>query len=229
MPLMLLLVALASAVLATPAEASRWGWPVSGRSLAERFHFDARRPFAPGGSRGVTFAATPGADVRAVCAGRIAFAGDLPAMGKGVTIRCGRLAATEIGVADLAVRRGGHVRRGDRLGVLAAGGMLHLGARIAAQARGYRDPLALLGDGRGPLGHPLGTAPRGRGLRPLAAPIPARRPGPEPLGVSPLMLAATWLGLGLFAGAIGAGIGVRTVRRSRRVEASARAGLPGTR
>ena len=127
------------------------------------------------------------------------------------------------------MRRGGHVRRGDRLGALAAGGMLHLGARVAAQPRGYRDPLALLAGGRGPLDHPLGTAPRGRGLRPVAAPIPARGPGPARLAVSPLLLAATWLGLGLFAAAIGAGIGVRTVRRSRRAEASARAGLPGTR
>jgi murein DD-endopeptidase MepM/ murein hydrolase activator NlpD len=167
-----------------PAPRGAWRWPVRGRVVGF-FHLTRRRPFARGQRRGIDIAATPGAPVLAACAGRVRFAGALPARGLAVALRCGRLVATEIGLARLAVRRGARVRPGAVVGALGAGGVLRLGARRSGARLGYLDPLGLLREPR-PLAPPaLGPAPRAR-LPRLAPPPPWRlRPAARRVPAAP--------------------------------------------
>jgi murein DD-endopeptidase MepM/ murein hydrolase activator NlpD len=198
---------------ASTSEHGRWRRPLIAGALAGSFSFDPAAPYAGGRRRGIDLRGRPGAPVLAACGGVVTHAGAVPRMGIGVTIRCGALVATELGLARAAVRRGAAVRAGALVGRLGARGMLRLGARRAARRHGYVDPLVLL-DGRAVV--PTRAPP--------AAPPPARRPPPAGVrrtsrpgrdpaaaGASPVSWPA-WAGLALVA----AGAGGTTLGRRRR-------------
>ncbi|HEX6618984.1 MAG TPA: peptidoglycan DD-metalloendopeptidase family protein [Solirubrobacteraceae bacterium] len=157
------------------AGATGWRWPLRG-PVVGAFHVSPRAPFARGQRRGIDLSARPGAVVRAACPGRVTFTGALPHRGLAVSVRCGPLTATYLGLGRLATRTGSRVAPGDVLGTLGATGRLRLGARRLSDRRGYVDPLELLADGTPPLPH-LGPAPRALRRRPL----PPTRPAPRPI------------------------------------------------
>ncbi len=154
-----------------------WRWPLRG-PVVGAFHLSPAAPFARGQRRGIVVSGRPGALVRAACPGRVTFTGALPHRGLAVTVRCGRLMATYLGLGRLATHARSRVARGDVLGTLGASGRLRLGARRAFDRRGYVDPRLLLVDGPPPLRfhptHPAPRAPRGR-------PLPPTRPAPRPI------------------------------------------------
>jgi murein DD-endopeptidase MepM/ murein hydrolase activator NlpD len=157
------------------AGATSWRWPLRG-PVVGAFHLSPRAPFARGQRRGIDVAAHPGEVVRAACPGRVTFTGALPHHGLAVSMRCGSLMATYLGLGRLATHTRADVDRGDPLGTLGPTGRLRLGARRVADRRGYVDPLALLADGAPPL-PPLGPAPRALRRRPF----PPTRPAPRPI------------------------------------------------
>jgi murein DD-endopeptidase MepM/ murein hydrolase activator NlpD len=236
---LLLLLALAGAALvlllrAGPAGAAEraspgaWRWPVPGE-IVHVFDYSRARPFAAGARRGIDLAGAPGTRVGAACTGRVAYAGRVPSFGRGVTVRCGGLVATHLGLGRVTVRRGAVVAAGAGLGALGAGGRLRLGARRAADRFGYVDPQALLGDA--PAGGPSPVVPLGRAPRAPVAPavrpavrVPARpvpRPRPvapgERVSASPAPIpAAAWAGLVLLGAGLPLGGLVRRDRRRRR-------------
>src|SRR4051794_4558708 len=139
----------------------RWRWPVESRTLAGRFAYSPRHPFATAQRRGLDIATAPGATVRSACGGRVTFAGPVPGgRGRGVTVRCGALVATHLGLGRLAVRRGSRVAPGARIGAVGPAGRLRLGARVPAERLGYVDPLRPLREERPPA-PPLRRSPRG--------------------------------------------------------------------
>jgi hypothetical protein len=177
--------------------------------------------------------------VRAACGGRVTFAGRLPGDHRaGVTVRCGPLAATHLGLAGLLVRGGAVVVPGAPLGT-AASRMVRLGARRAGERHGYLDPLTLLAAGasrRPVLVPPLGRAPEGRLLAraPRAAPsgrlarAPARPPAPTRASDRvPAVSDVAWLGLALLA--LGVPASATTLVRRRRPAARRRRGRTGLR
>lgn len=225
---MLLLPVVTMAVLtlmhSTAAQAARWTPPLRSVTVAREFDFDSTAPFSRGASRGVTLHGIPGAVVRAPCSGSVTFAGRHPQLGGGLTLRCGALLATELGLERPALLRGTAVVAGVPVGRLGSSGRLYLSARGVLSRWGYEDPLALLGDGSGrqPLQappprrrKPLARAPRGR------RPSPVKRPAPV---TDPIVPPAAWLGLAL-AGT-GAGIGTTLRRRRRSVAARTEVALP---
>jgi murein DD-endopeptidase MepM/ murein hydrolase activator NlpD len=187
------------------AGAPGWRWPLRG-PVVGGFRVTPHAPFARGQRRGIDVAARPGARVRAACPGRVTFAGPLPRRGLAVSVRCGALVATYLGLNRLAVRAGSRVPRGDVLGSLGASGRLRLGARRAADRRGYVDPLSLLSDASP--APPLLPAPA-----PTAAPAtpPRRLPWPA------------YPGLALVASALP--VGGLIHRRRRRARATAAAAV----
>ena len=205
-------------LLASPvaAGAARWQWPLAQHRLESRFDYKRSDRYRGGAHRTLTLRGAPGAPVRAVCSGVVSFAGLLPDGRPGVTIRCGQLAATELGLLRSEVARGDSVLAGQRLGALGAGRLLSVGARRSEDRDGYSDPLALLAEP--PRSLPiLPLAPRGRQTPPPPAPArraPSRAGGPGQ-SASPWLLGAAWLGLGVSGAAIGAGIALRG-RRGRR-------------
>jgi hypothetical protein len=210
-PLTLLITLIFTLTHSAVAGAERWTAPLQSAAVARGFDFDARTPFAAGAHRGVDLAGEPGQTVRAPCSGRVLFAGRVPRAGLGVSLRCGRLAATEFGLEQVHLRRGGVVIAGAPVGTLGARGRLWLGARVVAARWGYRDPLALIA---GRADGPLGPAPFPRRLRVRRPGVPpAPRPPLVTATASPLPLAA-WIGAAV-AG-IGAGLGTTLRRRSRR-------------
>jgi murein DD-endopeptidase MepM/ murein hydrolase activator NlpD len=220
------------------ALAGSWQRPLDGAVLRP-FAVSADR-FARGQHRGVDLAAPPGATVRAVCAGRVRFAGSVPGGGQTVSIGCGRLVATYQHLAVPLVRRGQALLAGASVGTVGRSGLapgdrahLHLGARELASGR-YVDPLGLfrtrprvlppvaVAPRRGPV--PLGPAPR-----PAIAPAPldaapARVPAPaialQPRGRVPAPVIApaapvppaVWIGLAAF----GLGLPLAPLTRLRR-------------
>ena len=125
-----------------------------------------RRPAARRRPRRPARRAPSGAPARASSTA----AGRVPGRGLGVTVRCGELAATHLGLAGVRVRRGRLVVAGARLGT-ALGPVVRLGARRAGRRHGYVDPAGLLG-GLGP-----GTA--ATGARPAAWPAAAGAAAPH--------------------------------------------------
>jgi murein DD-endopeptidase MepM/ murein hydrolase activator NlpD len=174
-----------------PASGPDWRWPLDG-PVVGRFRVTPRSPYAPGQRRGIDVASPPGSTVRAACPGRVTFTGALPALGLGVSVRCGALVATYLRLARLAVHRGAFVLSGEPLGALDATGALRLGARRFGDRRAYLDPLTLLRDPP-PLPPTLGPAPRPRRAKPArparprtarprpARPWPQRTSAPRPL------------------------------------------------
>lgn len=201
------LCALALLALRPPPAVAGWRLPVRG-GVVRAFAYSARTPFRAGASRGVDFRAAPGSVVRAACSGRVRFAGPVPLRGLGVTLACGRLVATELGLSSLAVRRGALVAAGAMVGRAGEGGLVRLGARRAGERWGYVDPLSLIAP------EPLGRAPRGDPPPPLAPPpagpgrrnysyVRGRRGGEEAVR-APLW---AWVALALLAaGAAGGGL-----------------------
>ena len=117
--------------------------------------------------------------MRAACPGRVTFTGALPRRGLAVSVRCGSLMATYLGLGRLAAAQGLPRRAAATPSApLGATGRLRLGARRASARRGYVDPLLLLADGaRPPRPPPAGPAPRA--LR--RPPFPPTRPAPRPI------------------------------------------------
>jgi len=189
---------------------SHWHWPVHG-PVVRGFAPPAER-YAAGGHRGIDIAATPGAAVRAACAGRVTFAGTVPGSGRVVSEACGDLVATYTHLGEIEVRVGVRLRARRRLGRAGAARHVHLGAR---RGRMYLDPLTLLGDDAAPVAPPpvAPAPPRWRAVPPPPRPAsPASREGPPPVA---------WLGTALIALAVpGLGVG-RAVRRRRRARARA--------
>ncbi len=200
---------LATTLLATAAAA--WAPPVGG-GVDRPFAFDEAAPYVAGAHRGIDLAARPGEAVRAPCAGRVSFAGRVPGHGRGVTVRCGRLAATLLDLGRVRVRPGRHVGRGRPVGS-AGGRTVHLGARRAADRHGYLDPARLLAAPGGPAGVPA-VVPRPRPRPPHRTWRPARAPAPT-------VPAAAYAGLALLAAGMPVGAIVRRRRRGRSI-ASAR-------
>lgn len=195
------------------AAAEPWRWPLEDHRLVSRFDFKRADPYRHGARRGVTFAAATGARVVSVCAGVVSFAGLLPDGRRGVTIRCGALSATELGLSSVEVERGQPVVAGQPLGLLTASRQLSVGARTTSERDGYRDPLGLFSSPP-----PAGTlAPLGRRTArpPRAARRAAEHRGGQRQPVTLWLLGAVWLGLGISGAALGAGITLRG-RRDRR-------------
>jgi Peptidase family M23 len=214
------LVVLALVMPGGVAGAAGWRWPLRG-PVVGAFRVSPQAPFARGQRRGIDVSAPPGALVRAACPGRVTFAGPLPHRGLAVSVRCGALVSTYLGLGRLSVRVGSRVGRGDGLGPLGPSGRLRLGARRAADRRGYVDPLALLAD-RPPTPPRLGPAPRAphhRFHRPLPAVAPALLPAPAPTAAAaPPPRRLPWPAypaLALVASALSVG-GVVRRRRGRR-------------
>jgi len=238
--LSLLVLGLAAPAAGAAAGAGEeWRWPLRG-PLVGAFDYRSEQPFAGGQHRGIDIAAPAGMSVRAACGGRVAFAGTAGGSGRTVSVRCGGLVATYLHLESIAVRAGGIVSAGDRLGRVGTSGRprlrtphLHLGARRASVRWAYVDPLALLGgDPALPDAGPSPGFPRvapqplpariPRGLGRAPAPVPWRVRVPSPVLARPLPAAVpppgrslpwpVWAGAALLALAIP----LPAVRRRRR-------------
>jgi murein DD-endopeptidase MepM/ murein hydrolase activator NlpD len=219
-----------------PAAAAAWRLPVRGE-VVRAFAYDERSPFTAGSRRGVDIAPGPGAAVSAACSGRVSHAGRVPQRGLGVSVRCGSLTATHLGLGTLTVRRGDRLRAGHSIGRAGPSGVVRLGARVTARRFGWIDPLALTGPPPPPAAAPpipVGPPPRTRvparpisvRLRAPARPgVPARTarlPATPARTANRAVPALAWLGAGLLAAGLPLGA-VVTLRRSR----SQRARRPG--
>jgi len=197
-----------AAMFAGPSAASAggWCWPVDGpvRLAYGSPWIDATGRTCTHG--GADIGASAGTRVRACTAGRVTFAGRVPAAGGGstlaVTIATGEgLAYTCLPLSALSVTAGTEVASGDGLGALAPSGdgstpdaHLHLSVRRGGAAI---DPLSLLVAVTGPAagavpapayapaagGAPASSpdAPTGHGGVPVPAPITAAAPVPAPV------------------------------------------------
>ena len=204
MVLAALTLALPGGATAASQDHGRWRRPLPGGVLERAYTYDPSAPFARGRRRGIDLRGRPGAPVLATCAGSVAYAGLVPRLGRGVTLRCGPLVATELGLAALAVRRGERVDAGQAVGRLGPRGVLRLGARRAGARLGYVDPAPLLqGPERAPPPAAPGAPPapvvvRRSPVPPAARAAPAPRPGGAPW---PAVAGAALLA----AGAVGGG------------------------
>jgi peptidase M23-like protein len=178
-----------------------WTPPVSAEPT-KLFHLGPN-PFLRGQHRGVDFAGD-GARVRAACAGRVVFAGQVAGAGT-VSVRCGRWRVSYAPLTRIAVHEGKRIGAGARLGRSVRG--LHFGVRREGQRFGYVDPLRFLAaDRRAP--PLLGRPPKG--IRRARAPARSRPLPTRPHAVSrPAATVApwpVWLGLTLLlTGLVGAG------------------------
>jgi hypothetical protein len=229
--LALLLLAVVVSVLVPDAGVARERWrpPLPDGTLSAAFTFDRAAPYVRGARRGIDLHGTPGARVVAACAGVVTYAGRVPGWGRGVSLRCGGLVATELGLASASVARGARVWPGAVVGRLAPLGVLRLGARRVGARQGYVDPLGLLS--RGERSAPPAVAPRGRpAVRPRSRATPAAAPllngraipaaSAQPTAVVvPYAVALplpAWAGLALLAAGVGGGGVARRHRRRRR-------------
>jgi hypothetical protein len=208
--------------VAPVAAHQRWRPPLPNGTLSAAFTFDRAVPYVRGARRGIDLRGTPGARVVAACAGVVTYVGRVPGWGRGVSLRCDGLIATELGLVSASVSRGARLWPGAVVGRLAQHGVLRLGARRVGLRQGYVDPLGLLSHGE--RSAPPAVAPRGR-----SADRPRSRA--TPLAVAPVMSAdpivvaapraaalalPAWAGLALLATGIGGGGVVRRQRRHQR-------------
>jgi hypothetical protein len=213
--------------------AQRWRMPLARATLVGPFSFERAAPYASGQRRGIDLRGVPGARVVAACAGVVTYAGRVPGWGRGVSLRCGGLVATELGLASASVARGARLWPGAMLGRLGPRGLLRLGARRAGVRQGYVDPLGLLSGGErfappvlAPRGGPAARPRSPSGLP--ATPVPSSRPvtavrsvrTPHPMAAvaprAPALSWPAWAGLGLLAAAVGGGGTSRGRRHGRR-------------
>jgi hypothetical protein len=176
-------------LLTTPAAAS-WTWPVSGEVITP--YRNGTDPYASGQHRGIDIAAPDGTRVAAAAAGEVRFAGTAGSSGLTVSIRTGNGYDTSyLHLSSLAVRAGGHVDAGDRIGAVGTTGTrsatqphLHFGVRDAGSRHAYHDPMRFLppvaAGPRAPDPPPLATVPDPAPTPPAAAPAPARVLKPAP-------------------------------------------------
>src|SRR3954454_10061407 len=208
---------LALLLFAPSAAAAAWHRPVDA-PVAQGFAYSASRPFAAGQRRGLDFAVRAGARVRAPCTGRVTYAGAVPGRGLGVTLHCGRLTATLLGLSSLSTHAGLLAPAGTPVGLASGALPLRLGARVTGHRFAYRDPLPLLGSdpappSPSPLAPPRGPSADARRRPPLPAPAVLRRPRASP-GASRVPLTA-WLGAGLLAAALTAAVSLPRIHRRR--------------
>ncbi|PZS30856.1 MAG: hypothetical protein DLM59_10785 [Pseudonocardiales bacterium] len=139
-----------AALLAAPAGAATWQWPLPGRPVVVRGFLPPATPYGAG-HRGVDLAGRPGLPVLAAGAGVVGYAGVLAGRGV-VTVLHERGLRTTYEPVLVSVTAGQPVAAGAVLGRLAAG---HPGCPVAAclhwgllRGETYLDPLALLGLGQ---------------------------------------------------------------------------------
>ncbi len=128
----------------TPAqvEAAPAGLPVAGR-LVRGFN----APGEGGPSRGLTFAAPPGARVTAPCGGSVAFAAPFRSYGRMVILDCGQGQHLVLaGMERLDVTGGQRVQAGEPLGVLPAAGQPTLYVELRRRGEAV-DPRPLVRSG----------------------------------------------------------------------------------
>jgi hypothetical protein len=209
--------------------AQHWRMPLPKADVVGAFSFERAAPYAAGRRRGIDLRGVPGARVVAACAGTVTYAGRVPGWGRGVSLRCGGLVATELGLVSASVARGARLWPGATVGRLAPRGLLRLGARWAGVRQGYVDPLGLLS--RGERFAPPMVAPRGGpAVRPRSGALPPAH-GRAVTAVAPAAtahpVAATaphaavlpwpaWAGLALLAAGAGGGGAARRHRRGPR-------------
>jgi murein DD-endopeptidase MepM/ murein hydrolase activator NlpD len=162
MPVLLLLLALLTSALVSPAAAapeptpsppaesrSRFDWPLAAPHPVVRPFQAPATPYGPG-HRGVDLGGQPGAPVTAAGDGVVVYAGQL-AVRSVVSIDHGDGLRTTYEPVTSVVTIGRRVSRGEVVGHLAPGHLgcpgtcLHWGARRGAE---YVDPLGLLSTGR---------------------------------------------------------------------------------
>jgi hypothetical protein len=211
------------------AAAQRWRMPLTSGTVVGAFSFERAAPYARGQRRGIDLRGVPGARVVAACAGVVAYAGRVPGWGRGVSLRCGGLVATELGLASALVARGARLWPGATVGRLGRSGLLRLGARRAGRRQGYVDPLNLLG--RDKRFAPPAVAPRSgpaagpssRATPPIALVASRRTVAAEiahaTVSAAPHTAALSWpawAGLALLVAGVGGGGAVRWPRHRRR-------------
>jgi len=113
--------------------------------------------YAAGQHHGVDLGASLGTSVRAVCPGRVTFAGIMPGGGRTVSVRCGHLIATYQQLGPIEVQRGEVIAPAAVLGVVGPSSdprtrrpHVYLSARVAATGR-HLDPLSLFGKAKLPV------------------------------------------------------------------------------
>jgi hypothetical protein len=190
----------------------RWRRPLPGGAVVAPFTYERAAPYEHGRRRGIDIHARAGSPVLAACTGTVTYAGRVPRFGRGVTIRCGALVATELGLAKALVSRGTRVGRGVPVGLLGGSGTLRLGARLAADLKAYIDPEPLLSD-QPPQLAPLPPVVRLRRIRPDRVDPPRAAPSPRRL---------PWPAIGGAALLAAAGLGGASFRIGRRRRAAAR-------
>lgn len=225
MPLIALL--LLALVPAPPAQAAeRWLRPVDG-AVAEGFTYARETPFVAGARRGTDLRARRGEPVLAACSGVVAYSGAVPGRGNGVTIRCGTLVATELGLGSVAVAGGSSVARGAVVGRAGGAGVVRLGARVAADRFGWVDPLSLIGPDRlPPPAAPLAPRVR-RPARPVRLPEPPRAPAPSAGPQSPGFRVPAGVLVGGVLVLAGTGVGAGAGRRKLRARYQAHRSTAG--
>jgi hypothetical protein len=153
--LLLLILKTAAVVLVllvwAPA-AYAWSWPVQG-PVVQPFAYDESHPYASGQHRGIDIGAdAAGGQVVAPAAGRVSFAGSVPANGECVAIETpDGYTVTLTHLGTIVVAKGASVVEGQAVGTIGPSGTpeldrpyVHLGIRTTSDANGYLDPLSLL-------------------------------------------------------------------------------------
>ena len=179
-----LAAALLGCALPAPSRAAeRWTWPLVGEVITPYRNGDD--PYAAGQHRGIDIAGDIGDSVVAAAGGRITYAGRAGSSGLTVTVRTGdeRYDTSYLHLSSIAVRKGGTVGRGGRIGAVGTTGRrsaqrphLHFGVRDSGTRHAYHDPLAFLPPppaARRPGGPRGAPAPASAPVRPAPVPAPA--------------------------------------------------------
>src|SRR5262249_41407874 len=135
---------LIAALLALPARALAWSWPIDGPVLST-FSFDRAHPYTAGQRRGIAIGGSSRASLPPALGGVVAYAGPTPGNGLTLSVRTPdgyAVSLTHLG--SLGVRAATTLSERDVVGTVEADGLVHLGVRRADDDNGYVDPLALL-------------------------------------------------------------------------------------